>query len=218
MNSARARLILAIVAALLVSVAFYFLFIRSRQGELSDVRADIEAEEAKTVELEATLSRLQGLQENAAKFEARLAEIRELVPPDDDVANFMFQVQDEANRAGVTFVEIIPELPKPPPEGAQVAEVRAVIGAEGDYYALQDFLRRLYELDRALRIDNLAITSEENQETGALTVTLTATARIFFELPAGGVAPAAPGTTPAPAPAQPAPAQPAPAPTVAPPS
>jgi Tfp pilus assembly protein PilO len=214
MNSARARLILGIVAALLVSVAFYFLFVRSRQGQLSEVRAEIEAEEAKTVKLEATLSRLQGLQANAAKFEARLAEIRELVPPDDEVANFIFQVQDEANRAGVTFVEITPELPKPPPEGAQVAEVRVVIGAKGDYFALQDFLRRLYDLNRALRIDNLAITSEEDQETEAITVTLTATARIFFELPAGGAAPAAPaGTTPAPAPTQPAPV-----PTVAPPS
>jgi hypothetical protein len=104
-------------------------------------------------------------------------------------------------------------VPKPPPEGAQVAEIRAVIGAEGDYFALQDFLRRLYDLDRALRIDNLAITSEEDQETDQLTVTLTATARIFFELPAGGAAAAPPGTTPAPAPT---PTQPAPVPTVAP--
>ena len=214
MNSARARLILAIVAALLVSVAFYFLFVRSRQGQLSEVQGEIEAEEAKTVELEATLSRLQGLQANAAKFEARLAEIRQLIPPDDEVANFMFQVQDEANRAGVTFVQITPEVPKPPPEGAQVAEIRAVIGAEGDYFALQDFLRRLYDLDRALRIDNLVITSEEDQDTQQLNVTLTATARIFFELPAGGAATAPPaGTTPAPAPTQPAPV-----PTVAPPS
>jgi Tfp pilus assembly protein PilO len=212
MNSTRARLILAVVAALIVSVAFYFLFVRSRQGQLSEVRTEIEAEDSKTVELEATLSRLQGLQDNAARFEARLAEIRELIPPDHEVANFMFQVQDEANRAGVAFVEITPEVPKPPLEGAQVAEVRAVIGAKGDYFALQDFLRRLYDLDRALRIDNLAITSEEDQETEQITVTLAATARIFFELPAGGAVPTPPeGTTPAPAPTQPVPA-----PTVAP--
>jgi Tfp pilus assembly protein PilO len=213
LSGARARLILAIVAVLAVSAAFYFLFVRARQGELSETDAQIEAEQSRTVELEATLSRLQGLQDNAAKFEARLAEIRELVPSDDQVASFMFKVQDEANHAGVSFVEITPELPKPPPEGAQVAEVRAVIGARGDYFSLQDFLRRLYELDRALRIDNLAITSEEDEETGELTVTLTATARIFFELPAGGATAAPAGTAPAPVPTQPAPA-----PTTAPPS
>jgi Tfp pilus assembly protein PilO len=194
-NGARARYIIAVVAAVVVSVAFYFLFIRARQGELSGVRAQVDQEQARTVELQATLQRLQGLQENAAQFEARLAEIRELVPEDDQVANFIFQVQDEANRSGVGFVEVAPELPKPPPEGASVAEVRVVIGAEGGYFALQDFLRRLYDLDRALRIDNLAITAAESSEGESTPSTLTATARIFFELPEAGAA-TAPTTTP----------------------
>lgn len=196
MSGVRASYILAVVAAIVVSVAFYFLFIRPRQGELDEVRAQVESEEAKTVELQATLQRLQGLQENAAKFEARLAEIRELIPQDDQVANFIFQVQDEANRAGVGFVEITPELPKPPPEGAQVAEVRVLIGAEGGYFALQDFLRRLYDLDRALRVDNLSITAGDEAASGTEEPpALLATARIFFELPAGGAV-TAPTTTP----------------------
>jgi Tfp pilus assembly protein PilO len=195
MSGPRAKYILAGVAALVVCVAFYFLFIRARQGELSEVRAQVESEEAKTVELQATLQRLEGLQENAAEFEARLAEIRELIPQDDQVANFIFQVQDEANRAGVGFVEITPELPKPPPEGAQLAEVRVLIGAEGGYFALQDFLRRLYDLDRALRVDNLSIVAGEGESGSEEPPALLATARIFFELPAGGVV-VAPGTTP----------------------
>lgn len=202
MSSARARYVLAILAAVVVSVAFYFLFIRARQGELSDVRAQVETEEARTVELQATLQRLQGLQENAAQFEARLAEIRELIPADDQVANFIFQVQDEASRSGVGFVEITPDLPKPPPEGAPVAEVRVVIGAEGGYFALQDFLRRLYDLDRALRIDNLAIVAGSEGNAGTQQpLTLQATARIFFELPTGGAvaAPTAPGSVTPPA-------------------
>jgi Tfp pilus assembly protein PilO len=198
LSGARARYLLAIVAAIVVSVAFYFLFIRARQAELGEVRAQVQNEESRTVELQATLQRLQGLQENAAQFEARLAQIRELIPQDDQVANFIFQVQDEANRAGVGFVEITPELPKPPPEGARVAEVRVVIGAEGGYFALQDFLRRLYDLDRALRIDNLAIAGGETGEEES-PPTLTATARIFFELPEGSATatPTTPTGTPA---------------------
>jgi Tfp pilus assembly protein PilO len=211
----RAKYILAGVAALVVCVAFYFLFIRARQGELSEVRAQVESEEANTVELQATLQRLEGLQENAAEFEARLAEIRELIPQDDQVANFIFQVQDEANRAGVGFVEITPELPKPPPEGAQLAEVRVAIGAEGGYFALQDFLRRLYDLDRALRVDNLSIVAGTEEGTGTgEPPTLLATARIFFELPAGGAV-TAPTTTP---PATTTPTAPSTPPTTVPPA
>jgi Tfp pilus assembly protein PilO len=210
MRGARGKFILVILAALVVCGAFYFTFIRGRQGELADVRTQVDAEEAKTVELQTTVQRLQALEENAAQLEARLANIRELIPAKDQVPDFIFQVQDEADRAGVGFVQITPELPKPPAEGAQVAQVRVTIGAEGGYFALQDFLRRLYEFDRALRIDNLSISANESEDDVGKPLGLLATARIFFELPAGSAtAPAAPAggttapTTPAPVPSAP---------------
>jgi Tfp pilus assembly protein PilO len=187
-SSARGKFILAIVASVLVSVAFYFLFVTARKGQLAEVRVKVDDAKSETVELTATLDRLQGLQANAAKFEARLAEIRDLVPRDDQVPNFIFQVQDEANRSGVGFVEITPELPKPPPEGAAVAEVRVAIRAAGGYFAIQDFARRLYDLDRALRIDNLIMTADEPEDGSPVKIDLQATARIFFELPAGAAA------------------------------
>jgi Tfp pilus assembly protein PilO len=192
-------LILAVVASVLVSAAFYFLFVNARKAELVEVKASVDSAKSETVELQATLDRLQGLQANAAKFEARLAEIRGLVPQDNQVPNFIFQVQDEANRSGVGFVEITPELPKPPPEGAAVAEVRVAIRAFGGYFAIQDFVRRLYGLDRALRLDNFTMTAEEEsgEDAGSLEIGLQATARIFFELPEGA-APATSTTTTAP--------------------
>jgi Tfp pilus assembly protein PilO len=213
----RARIVVAIVVVVAVCVAFFFLFVRDRQAELSEVRDDIEAARDETQRLEVQLSRLRDLQDNAAKLNARLVEIRKLIPQDDEVAQFIFQVQDEANRAGVRFVEITPELPKPPPEGAQVAEIRVIVGANGDYFAVQDFLRRLYELERALRIDIIAMTGVEDEETGEVTIDLQATSRIFFEIPPGAAAVApAPGGAPAPG-ATPAPGEtPAPAATPAP--
>lgn len=210
MRSATGKLILVIVAAVVLSGAFYFTFIRGRQAELKNVRARVVSENAKTVELQATVQRLQGLEENADELEVRLEEIRELVPENDQLSEFIFQVQDEADRAGVAFVEVTPELPNPPPEGAEIAQVRVVIGAEGGYFALQDFLRRLYEFERALRIDNLSISASENEDGVDKPLSLLATARIFFELPPGATA----LTTPAPgtAPITPAPSAPATAP------
>jgi Tfp pilus assembly protein PilO len=193
-SSARGKFILAIVASVLVSMAFYFLFVTARKGQLAEVRTQVDDAKAETVQLQATLDRLQGLQANAAKFEARLAEIRGLVPQDNQVPNFMFQVQDEANRSGVGFVEITPELPKTPPEGAAVAEVRVAIRATGGYFAIQDFVRRLYGLDRALRLDNFTMTANESEDGSSVKIDLQGTARIFFELPAGA-APATSTTT-----------------------
>ena len=195
-------MILAILGVIAVLAAFFFFFIRPRQGELTEVREAVEAEEARTVKLNSELARLQDLQANAPELQAELAKIRGYVPSDDQVPNFIFLVQDAANAAGVDFVQISPELPKPPPEGAALAEVRTQIGAGGGYFALQDFVRRLHDLDRAVRFDNIALAAEE-EATGDVSVTLTATARIFFE-PAGGVAGAAatgtPGATASPTP------------------
>jgi Tfp pilus assembly protein PilO len=211
-NSNRARIVIAVVASLAVSAAFYFFFVRSRQSELSEVRSDVESAKSETMSLQAELTRLKGLQENAPKLEARLNEFRQAVPQDDQVANLIFQVQDAANKAGINFVQVDPDVASPPLEGAQVAQVKVVIGAKGGYFSLQDFVRRLYDLDRALRFDtmDMVVNEEDSSDSASPTdlITMTATARIFFELPEGGVQ-AAPGTTttttapvaPAPAPA-----------------
>ncbi len=201
--SPRARLVLSVVGVLLLLIAFFFLFIRPRQQELAQVQTDIESEESRTLQLRAELQRLQDLQANAPELQAELAKIRGFVPRDDEVPNFIFLVQDAANEAGVDFVQITPELPKPPPEGAALAEIRATVGAGGGYFAVQDFVRRLHALDRAVRIDNLTLTGVE-EDTGDVRITMSSTVRIFFEVPAGavgtdattGTAP----TTPAPAP------------------
>lgn len=209
--SPRTRTILSVLGVVVILVAFFFLFIRPRQQELARVEDEIVSEEGRTQQLQAELTRLQDLQANAPELQAELATIRGFVPKDDEVPNFIFLVQDAANAAGVDFVSITPELPKPPPEGAALAEIRASIGAGGGYFAVQDFIRRLHALDRALRIDNLTLAGTEDLETGEVEVTLTSTARIFFEAPAaatGAVDPAtglpapapAPGATPAPSP------------------
>lgn len=205
--NARTRLTIAIVAAALVVLLAFFLLIRPRQNELSDVRAQVEQEENLTLELRGRLDQLQALQRNAPQLQAELDRIRDLVPREHEVDNFIFQVNAAAAASGVELVQLTPELPKQPPEGAQLAQVRITIGGDGGYFAIQDFVRRLYTLDRALRIDVLDLTASEAGGTAG--ITMTATARIFFEAPLGvtGIAPTTPTTPVAPT-AAPAPASP----------
>ena len=203
--SQRSRLILVGVLGLLLCVAVYFLLVRSKQGELSDLNQQVSDEQNRTLQLQAELQRLQALREDAPRLEAELERFRDLVPEDHETSDLIFQMQAAADAAGVDFVEITPELPKSPPEGAPLAEVRMTIGGRGGYFALQDFLRRLYDLDRALRVDNLTLATEQDPS-GEFVVVLTATARVFFDLPAAPGTATADGTTTAGAPATPAPA------------
>jgi Tfp pilus assembly protein PilO len=196
-------MIIAIVAGVIVCLLFYVLAIRPRQSELSSVRAEIDTENARTQQLRSTLAQLEALQRQAPRLQADLAEIRELVPQDDQLANFIFQLQESANAAGVDFMEVTPELPKTPPENAPLAQIRVTLGAQGGYFSVQDFIRRLYDLDRALRLDGMTLAQVDP---GQADVRFVATARVFYELPAGagtGVIPptGTTGTVPPPAPA-----------------
>jgi Tfp pilus assembly protein PilO len=206
----RTRLILASVGAVLVVLLAFLLMIRPTQNELADVQAQVETEENLTIQLRGQLARLQELQRNAPRLQAELDRIRDLVPQDHETPNFIFQVTAAAAASGVEVMQLTPELPKQPPEGAQLAEVRIVIGGRGGYFAIQDFVRRLYDLDRALRIDIFDLTRDEVTDS----VMMTATARIFFESPPGvtGIAPATPTTpvTPTAPPASVPPVEPSP--------
>ena len=194
--SARTKLILAGVVALLVCVIFYFFFVRPRSQDLDRTKDEIAAAEAQTSSLTATLDDLRALKEQEPQLRAELNEIRELVPQSDETANFIFQLQDAATAAGVPFIRMDPEDPRPAPEDSTVAQVRTTIGAQGGYFSLQDFVRRVAELDRATSIDSFVMTSvegEEAEERGR--VQLTMVVRIFFEVPEVQAPVTTPGST-----------------------
>ena len=157
---AQIRIIAAAVAALMVCLLFFFFFIRPRQSEITKVEEEITSAQAEQQNLTLQLERLEELKENAPELNATLEQIRGFVPKDSEVPNFIFQVQDAANSAGVSFVKITPELPKPPAQPAPLAEMRITISATGRFFSLQDFTRRLYSLDRALRIDTMSLAAE----------------------------------------------------------
>ena len=208
------KIILSSVGVVLVMALMFFFLISPRKGQLAEAREQVDAAEAETVVLETELTRLEGLKAQAPQLQAALDEIRDMVPDEDRVSSFVFQLQQEANKAGLEFVSITPQLPKPPPEGAPLAEVKIDIGARGTYFTIQDFIRRVTELDRAVRVDGFSMAAVEEEGSDEPLIELTASARVFFEQSVAGAgtqtaagattatAPAAPSTEESPAPTE----------------
>jgi len=189
------QIILGTVATVLVMAMMFFFLVGPRRAQLKETGAQVVAAESQTVVLETELARLESLQKRAPQLQAALDDISDLVPEDNRLSSFVFQVQQEANRSGLDFVSITPQLPKTPPEGAPLAEVKIDIGAKGSFFTIQDFIRRLTELDRAVRVDGFTMAIVDEEESDDV-VELTASARIFFEQPAGTAAATAPATEP----------------------
>jgi len=191
------QIILGSVAIVLVMAMMFFFLVGPRRGKLAEAKEQVTAAESQTVVLKTELARLESLEKRAPQLQAALDEISDLVPEDNRLSSFVFQVQQEANRSGLDFISITPTLPKSPPEGAPLAEIKIDIGAKGSFFTIQDFIRRLTELDRAVRVDGFSMDTVD-EEGSSDVVELTASARIFFEQPAGSAVPAVPGETPAP--------------------
>ena len=189
----RMQIIVTAIGVVVMLAVFFFLFIHSRQGELAATRDAVSAEQAKTSQLQTELARLQSIKDNVPKLRTALAKLREAVP------GVIVAIQSAADSAGIKYVATTPSPPVSPPEGGELAQISTVIGADGSYFALQDFVSRLYKLDRALRIDTLTMSSQTDTSStgttaaaGPVTVHLDITARIFFTPPEGAaVAPTA---------------------------
>ena len=83
----------------------------------------------------------------------------------------------------------------------------------GTYFTIQDFIRRVTELDRAVRVDGFSMAAVEEEGSDESLIELTASARVFFEQSAAGAGTqtaAGATTTTAPAPAPSTEASPAP--------
>src|SRR3712207_4302656 len=102
--SGRTRMILAGVIALVVVLLFYVFAIRPRKSELADLRAQVEQENNKTIQLTTQLDHLKDLQANAGKAQAELARIEQYVPERANIENFIFQVNAAGLESGVDFV------------------------------------------------------------------------------------------------------------------
>ncbi len=212
----RSRLVIAIAGMLVLLLLAYFFLIRPRKAELAEVKVQVEAEETRTEQLRLELAQLEALRDNAPKLAAELAKVLQFVPKNHETPNFIFTIKDTADKAGVDVVTLTNEQAKAPKEGAILAEVAVQLGIKGGYFAVQDFMRRLYDLDRALRIDVLTMTGAID-EAGDVEITVQMSARIFFQLPEASAPAPVPGATPDPAltptpvpPVSPAPASPAP--------
>ncbi len=204
------RTIVAVVVTVVVLVVVFLVLVQPKRSELSQVEVQLGDEQSQTITLQSELQRLRALAQQAPKLRTQLQKVRRAVPHRDDVADFIFDVQSAADAAGVDFVSVQPELPSVAPEDSSLAEVKVTIGAGGDYFSLQDFVRRLYGLDRALRIDALTFTKSSSaggtsgSSSSGHEIDAQMTARIFYEAPPGSTATAGaaatPTTTPAPTP------------------
>jgi Tfp pilus assembly protein PilO len=99
----------------LIAVVGWFVFaFRPAHSRLSELHAQVDKTQKQVADLEAQLRRLLALQRSEGELKAEATRMSTALPADPKVSDFIIQVQDAANSAGIDFLSISPSLPAEP--------------------------------------------------------------------------------------------------------
>lgn len=217
--SVRLRAILVGAGFLLLVLVWFFVGFRPQQDRINELRDQQEQTEQEIQNLQAQLERLQELQRMEPQLRAQASRLQDALPADPRLPDFILQVQDAANLAGIDFLSISPSLPSaftPPGDGGggqgggDLQAINVSVQTTGRFFALEDFIIRLERLPRAVRIDNFSLSPGGGEDTAPgepPVLSVTFSMQMFLETvapvspDAGTPAPVgtpAPGETPAP--------------------
>jgi len=142
----------------------------------------------------ATARRLPEFQGQVTTLEAKLENLKNVLPEQKDVADSLRRIQGLATQSNLTILRFTPAPPKQQP---LYVEVPYRIAAEGTYHNLGLFFDRVSKFQRIINLSDIAIrASSQPQANATITAECTATTFVLQEAQAkpakGAKPPAAP--------------------------
>ncbi|HVL81327.1 MAG TPA: type 4a pilus biogenesis protein PilO, partial [Actinomycetota bacterium] len=206
----RTRAILIGVGFVVLTMLWFFFLFRPNQARIAELRTEQQTTEQQIDQLRIRLAELQRLRDQEPMLRAQLARFTDALPEDPRLPDFILQVEEQANLAGIEFLSITPSLPAPyagagdpaavppaaPAGGGELQAISVSISTTGTYFELLDFILRLErQIPRAVRLNNFALAPTGETARGqSPTLQVTFDMQMFLLSPV----PVAPGAAPQP--------------------
>ncbi len=159
-GSAKPRKEIAVMALVALLLLFAIVLAVMQFNNLRDLRALVEEEKMAVTQARATLNQRLEHRDNVAEYEERIRVLQLLIPQaprEDQVLSYFdfLSAEHELNVQQISFGGR--------EENAEAGYVRMplTITIEGRYQNLVNFLAHLYDGDRAVRVDSVAMTLAE---------------------------------------------------------
>lgn len=177
------------VAVLLL--AWYLLLWSPKGSQISAAHGRRDASVAEAQQLEQRLQQLRLAAERTPELVETLDRVRQAVPEEPDLAEFLLAANAAAKGSGVEYLTVSPQPPAV--DAAGPARIGVSVSVKARYGQLLDFTQRLLDMPRVLVIDSMQVSPSED---GTLAVAITGRTFTTWAPGAAPVAPA-PGTPPA---------------------
>ena len=184
----RRGLILGVLLAFIITAGWWFLFMAPKSTEISDFNDERDTAQIEQSTLEGRRNQLAALAALEGEYLLGLSELQSSIPPTPDGAAL---IEDINNIAEASGVELLTFSPSQPAESTVpgLVEIQMQMTFEAPYFKVLSFLFALEDLERLIRVDQVAITSRVLEDgTNLLSTSVTAAAFSLSDL--SGAAPA----------------------------
>jgi len=154
-----ARLGVMLLVALVVGVAYYYVYLNPQIQANDKTRAQIEQKTRENEQLRQFEPKLADLNRQMAILQQQMEIQKKIVPDDKDADQFIRLLHDTAATSGI---EIRRYTAMPIASHEFYSDVPFAIDIDGPYYSVLNFFQRVSELERIVNIDNLQMANTKN--------------------------------------------------------
>ena len=151
-----ARLGVLLLVALVIGVAYYYVYLNPQIQENDKLRSQIEAKTRENEQLRQFEPKLADLNRQMAILQQQMEIQKKIVPDDKDADQFIRLLHDTASTSGI---EIRRYTSMPVANHEFYSDVPFSIDIDGPYYSVLNFFQRVSELERIVNIDNLQMSN-----------------------------------------------------------
>ena len=167
------------IFGLFAMVAGYWFLLRPGVEQAkSDAVTALETAQAEETSLQSSLARLQQIAQHALEYQIAVNELEYSIPAQPQLAEFIIAANELSETNGLDWLSITPNVPTQAMTGPY-AEIQAQMQLEGSFFEVLNYLIGVRDLDRLVRIDNLALTATPDAVTGEMTLSASVTAVLF---------------------------------------
>lgn len=197
----RRWVILGVLVALLLAVAWWFFFISPRNARIAQAGDDLEAAQGQELALRAQVDQLMAIRDAEVEYLAGIGQLERLIPERPLLDEFIEDLYALCGTTGVELLNLAPAMPVPVPESS-LRQITVAATVEGEFFEVLGFLFGVMDMDRLVRVDAISVSSGQN-ETGATELSVSLSMRLFTladlvpiaEVPDDGTATPDDGTT-----------------------